>query len=66
MSTFSEHLRDRSDETLVTLMLRRPDLANPTPTTLASLAARATSRVSIERALSRLDAFTVQVLMIPR
>lgn len=62
MSTFSEHLRDRSDETLVTLMLRRPDLANPTPTTLASLAARATSRVSIERALSRLDAFTVQVL----
>ena len=62
MSTFSEHLRDRSDETLVTLMLRRPDLANPTPTTLASLAARATSRVSIERALARLDAFTVQVL----
>ncbi|HUX70357.1 MAG TPA: helicase-associated domain-containing protein [Cellulomonadaceae bacterium] len=62
MSTFSEHLRDRFDETLVTLMLRRPDLANPTPTTLASLAARATSRVSIERAISRLDAFAIQVL----
>lgn len=62
MSTFSEHLRDRSDETLVTLMLRRPDLANPTPTTLASLAARATSRASTERALSHLDAFVIQVL----
>ena len=62
MSTFSEHLRDRSDETLVTLMLRRPDLANPTPTTLASLAARATSRASMERALSHLDAFAIQVL----
>jgi XPB/Ssl2-like helicase family protein len=62
MSTFSEHLRDRSDETLVTLMLRRPDLANPTPTTLASLAARATSRASTERALSHLDAFAIQVL----
>jgi hypothetical protein len=62
MFTFSERLRDRTDEDLVTLMLRRPDLANPAPTTLASLAARATSRASLERAVARLDAFTIQVL----
>lgn len=62
MSTFSEHLRDCTDESLVTLMLLRPDLANPAPTTLASLAARATSRASLDRAVARLDAFMLQVL----
>ena len=44
MATFSEHLRARSDPELVDLLARRPDLANPSPSTLASLAARATSR----------------------
>lgn len=62
MATFSEHLRGRSDDELVHLLLRRPDLAHPSPATLASLAARATSRPSLERALAALDAAVLQVL----
>ncbi len=62
MATFSEHLRGRSDEELARLLLRRPDLAHPSPATLASLAARATSRPSLERALAGLDAAVLQVL----
>ena len=62
MATFSEHLRARSDPKLVDLLARRPDLANPSPSTLASLAARAGSRVSVERALAGVDASVLQVL----
>lgn len=62
MSTFSEHLRARSDEQLVDLLLRRPDLAHPSPATLSSLAARATSRPSLDRALSGVDAGVLQVI----
>lgn len=62
MATFSEHLRGRSDDELVHLLLRRPDLAHPSPATLASLAARATSRPSLERALATLDAAVLQTV----
>ena len=62
MATFSEHLRARSDPELVDLLARRPDLANPSPSTLGSLAARATSRVSLDRALAGVDASVLQVL----
>ncbi|WNB85261.1 hypothetical protein [Cellulomonas sp. ATA003] len=62
MATFSEHLRARSDPELVDLLARRPDLADPSPSTIASLAARATSRVSLERALAGVDASVLQVL----
>ncbi|WP_158375228.1 helicase-associated domain-containing protein [Cellulosimicrobium cellulans] len=62
MATFSEHLRGRSDDELVRLLLRRPDLAHPSPATLASLAARATSRPSLERALAGVDAAVLQVV----
>ncbi|WP_298461696.1 helicase-associated domain-containing protein [uncultured Cellulomonas sp.] len=62
MATFSEHLRARSDPELVDLLARRPDLANPSPSTIASLAARAGSRVSLERALTGVDASVLQVL----
>lgn len=62
MATFSEHLRGRSDDELVHLLLRRPDLAHPSPATLASLAARATSRPSLERALAGLDAAVLQTV----
>lgn len=62
MSTYSEHLRARSDEQLVDLLLRRPDLAHPSPATLSSLAARATSRPSLDRALAGLDAGVLQVI----
>lgn len=60
--TFPEALRSRSDEHLVALLLQRPDLATPSPSTLRSLAARATSRTSLDRAIARLDALELQVL----
>jgi hypothetical protein len=62
MATFSEHLRGRTDDELVALLLRRPDLASPSPSTLSSLAARATSRSSLERALGGVDAVVLQVV----
>lgn len=62
MATFSEHLRGRSDDELVHLLLRRPDLAHPSPATLTSLAARATSRPSLDRALAGLDAAVLQAV----
>ncbi|MFS0701787.1 hypothetical protein AB6N24_17575, partial [Cellulomonas sp. 179-A 4D5 NHS] len=62
MATFSAYLRSRSDEELVALLLRRPDLATPSPSTLSSLAARATSRSSLERALAGVDAAVLQVV----
>ncbi|PVU83366.1 hypothetical protein DDP54_10570 [Cellulomonas sp. WB94] len=62
MATFSEDLRSRSDDELVALLLRRPDLASPSPSTLSSLAARATSRASLERALGSVDAVVLQVV----
>lgn len=62
MATFTGYLRARSDDELVALLLLRPDLATPSPSTLTSLAARATSRTSLERALAAVDAGTLQVL----
>lgn len=62
MATFSEHLRGRSDDDLVGLLLRRPDLAHPSPATLSSLAARATSRPSLDRALAGVDSAVLQVI----
>ncbi|MCF4122220.1 helicase-associated domain-containing protein [Antribacter sp. KLBMP9083] len=59
---FADDLRERSDEALVALLRARPDLATPSPSTLRSLAARASSRTSTERALARTDALTLQVL----
>lgn len=48
-------LRDRDDRGLVGLLLDRPDLAFPAPTDVAELAARATTRSSVEAALGLLD-----------
>jgi hypothetical protein len=62
MATFSAYLRSRSDDELVGLLLRRPDLASPSPSTVSSLAARATSRSSLERALAGADAAVLQVV----
>lgn len=59
---FADDLRQRSDTALVALLRARPDLATPSPSTLRSLAARASSRTSLERALARTDALTLQVL----
>ncbi|MEU4362807.1 helicase-associated domain-containing protein [Promicromonospora sp. NPDC023987] len=59
---FADDLRQRSDTALAALLRARPDLAAPSPSTLRSLAARASSRTSLERALARVDALTLQVL----
>ncbi|PRZ08128.1 XPB/Ssl2-like helicase family protein [Isoptericola sp. CG 20/1183] len=60
--SFTEWVRNRSDDELLELLAARPDLGTPAPSTLRSLAARAASRTSLDRALSHLDAGTLQVL----
>lgn len=60
--TISAYLTALDDEQLVALLRRRPDLATPSPVTLASLAARATSRSSLERALASVDAAVLQAV----
>lgn len=62
MVTFSDWLRARSDAQLVALLSRRADLASPSPSTLLSLAARATSRASLLRGAAALDAAHLTVL----
>ncbi len=55
-------LAELSDERLVLLLERRPDLAQPPPGTIAALAARATSRQSIKAATDGLDFLRLAVL----
>ncbi|MEL7976604.1 helicase-associated domain-containing protein [Isoptericola sp. F-RaC21] len=60
--TFTEAIRTRDDDELLALLRARPDLATPSPSTLRSLAARASSRTALERALAHADARTLQAL----
>lgn len=60
--SFSDALRALPDDALVALLRERPDLASPSPSTLRSLAARASSRTSLERVLARQDALVLAVL----
>ncbi len=60
--SLTEDLRARDDDALASMLLARPDLLNPVPADLVSLAARATTRSSVQRALDQLDQFTVQVV----
>ena len=53
--SLADDLRGRSDEQLAALLQTRPDLARPAPADLSALAARATTRASIQRALDGLD-----------
>ena len=55
-------MRARSDGELRELLRRRPDLARPAPADLTSLAARASTRASVLRALDSLDRAHLQVL----
>lgn len=53
--SLADDLRRRSDADLAALLVLRPDLARPAPTDVTTLAARATTRASIQRALDGLD-----------
>lgn len=60
--SLAEDIRRRTDLELRELLQRRPDLARPAPTDLTTLAARATTRASVQRALDSLDRGHLQVL----
>ncbi len=60
--SLAEDVRLRTDDQLRELLRLRPDLARPAPTDLTSLAARATTRASLQRALDTLDRAHLQVL----
>ncbi|WP_425956027.1 helicase-associated domain-containing protein [Xylanimonas sp. McL0601] len=62
MASFSDAVRELPDDALVVLLRARPDLASPSPSTLRSLAARASSRTSLDRALAQADTPTIQAL----
>lgn len=62
LATLALDLRSRDDAALAALLRARPDLLSPVPADLTSLAARATSRPSVQRALDLLNLFTLQVL----
>ncbi len=56
MRSLADDIRARSDAELRRLLLLRPDLARPAATDLTSLAARASTRASVLRAVDHLDA----------
>ncbi len=60
-STLAGWLRGLSDDALTRLLALRPDLATPPPPDFDILAARLEIRVSVTRALERLDTFTLEV-----
>ncbi|MEO8517994.1 MAG: helicase-associated domain-containing protein [Dermatophilaceae bacterium] len=62
LRSLADDIRRRSDEQLQELVRRRPDLARPAPNDLTSLAARASTRSSVQRALDGLDRGHLEVL----
>lgn len=58
----SKELEARSDDSLRALFAARPDLISPAVPDFSALAARASSRVSVQRALERLNRPQMQVL----
>ncbi len=60
--SLADDLRARTDPELETLLRLRPDLTRPSPADLTSLAARASTRASVQRALDCLDLGRLQVL----
>jgi hypothetical protein len=62
LRSLADELRAWDDEHLVALLENRPDLATPPAASLTSLAARASTRASVHRALDRLETPTLQAL----
>ena len=60
--SLADDIRRRTDQQLQELIRARPDLARPAPSDLTSLAARASTRTSVQRALDGLDRGHLQVL----
>ena len=60
--SFTEELRNRSDDQIMALFSLRPDLISPVPTDLMALAARANSAPSLLRARESLDRFRLDIL----
>ncbi|WP_205741097.1 helicase C-terminal domain-containing protein [Haloactinopolyspora alba] len=60
--SLADDLRARADDELAALLRSRPDLLVPVPVDVAQLATRATTRASAQRAVDRLDRFTLQVV----
>src|SRR5512139_2847574 len=53
--SLADDIRGRTDAELADLVLTRPDLARPAPADLTSLAARASTKASVQRAIEVLD-----------
>ena len=60
--SLADDIRGRTDEQLTGLVLGRPDLARPAPADLTSLAARASTKASVQRCIETLDRAQLQVL----
>lgn len=60
--SLADDLRSRDDAALAALLVARPDLAAPVPGDTASLAARASTRASAQRAVDRLTTPQLGVL----
>ncbi|MGO4343706.1 hypothetical protein AB4Z02_18655, partial [Pedococcus sp. 2YAF34] len=60
--SMADDVRARTDAELHDLLHRRQDLARPAPADLSALAARASTRASVQRAVDSLDLAHLQVL----
>src|SRR3954453_1029947 len=60
-ASLADALRSLDDAGVERLLSRRPDLLHPVPADLGALAARSVTASSVNRALDRLDAWTLAV-----